>query len=252
MSRAELFDVSMMAALAPLANRVGRGLLVSAALLAAGIGLPAMATELSSPSRLQTVNTDVWSGTAGASDEVRNMADWVLDSNDHQGLPFIVIDKAHAKVFVFAGNGKLRGSAAALLGMAKGDDATPGIGNRPLATIRPEERTTQAGRFVATLDRNLHGVEILWIDYDTALSLHRVVKGTAREQRAQRLATPSPQDNRISYGCVNVPVNFYTGVINPAFKGTNGIVYILPETRSLPATFAKYYPVPAGARTFAR
>ncbi|MDO9215899.1 MAG: hypothetical protein Q7U14_01420, partial [Lacisediminimonas sp.] len=186
MSRAELFDVSMMVALTSLANRVGRGLLLCAALLAAGIGLPAMAAELPPTSGLQVVNADVWSDAAGASTEVRNMADWVLDSNDHQGLPFIVIDKAHAKVFVFAGDGRLRGTAAALLGMAKGDDATPGIGNRPLSTIRPEERTTQAGRFVAALDRNLHGVEILWIDYDTALSLHRVVKGTAREQRAQR------------------------------------------------------------------
>ncbi|MDO8298751.1 hypothetical protein [Lacisediminimonas sp.] len=252
MSRAELFDVSMMVALTSLANRVGRGLLLCAALLAAGIGLPAMAAELPPTSGLQVVNAEVWSDAAGASTEVRNMADWVLDSNDHQGLPFIVIDKAHAKVFVFAGDGRLRGTAAALLGMAKGDDATPGIGNRPLSTIRPEERTTQAGRFVAALDRNLHGVEILWIDYDTALSLHRVVKGTAREQRAQRLATPSPQDNRISYGCINVPVNFYTDVVNPAFKGTNGIVYILPETRSLAATFAKYYPPSAGARSFAR
>lgn len=241
----------MMAPLKSRANRVARGLLLCATLLAATIGLPAMATELPSAKQPE-VNAGVWSDVAGASAEVRNMAHWVLDSNDHQGLPFVVIDKAHAKVFVFAGDGKLRGTAPALLGMAKGDDATPGIGSRPLSTIRPEERTTQAGRFVAALDRNLHGVEILWVDYDTALSLHRVVKGSAREQRAQRLASPSPLDNRISYGCINVPVNFYTDVINPAFKGTNGIVYILPETRSLAATFAKYYPAPSSARTLTR
>ncbi len=237
-------------------QRAARRLLSAAALLTAmlsgaGYGLPAMAADLTVPSSQQAADAEAWSGKsgpAGASAAVRNIADWVLDSNDHQGLPFVVIDKTDAKVFVFAGNGRLRGSAAALLGMAKGDDTAPGIGSRPLAAIRPEERTTPAGRFVAALDRNLHGVEILWVDYDSALSLHRVVKGSAREQRAQRLSSPSPLDNRISYGCINVPVDFYTDVINPAFKGTNGIVYILPETRSLAATFAKYYPAPAVAR----
>ena len=55
------------------------------------------------------------------------------------------------------------------------------------------------------------------------------------ERRAQRLATPTPLDNRISYGCINVPVNFFKRVIGPAFKGTNGIVYVLPESRTTQA-----------------
>ena len=71
------------------------------------------------------------------------------------------------------------------------------------------ERTTPAGRFVASLDSDLHGIEILWIDNATAFSLYRVVKVIPRKQRAQRLASATPADKRISFACINVPVNFY-------------------------------------------
>ena len=175
-----------------------------------------------------------------ASPEARGIADWVLDSGDNHGLPFVIVDKAQAKVFVFTPDGHLRGAASALLGLSRGDDAVPGIGNRKLSTIRPEERTTPAGRFVASLGHNLRGTEILWVDYDTAISLHRVITSNAKERRAQRLLSPSLLDKRISYGCINVPVKFYEKVLSPAFAKTSGIVYVLPETRPAHEVFGSY------------
>ena len=175
-----------------------------------------------------------------ASPETRQVADWVVDAGDNGSLPFMIVDKIAAKVFMFHADGRLRGATPALLGAALGDDSVPGIGDRPLASIHPDERTTPTGRFVAALDRNLHGKEMLWVDYDTAISLHPVVTSYAKEHRALRLATPSTLDNRISYGCINVPMPFFKGVVSPAFKGSNGIVYILPETRSLQSVFALY------------
>lgn len=175
-----------------------------------------------------------------ASQDARQMADWVIDSGDHRGMPFVIVDKKEAKVFVFHADGLLRGTAPVLLGLALGDDSVPGIGDRKLSTIRPDERTTPAGRFVAALDRNLHGGDILWVDYDAAISLHPVVTTNLKEQRAQRLATPTPLDNRISYGCINVPAEFFKNVVSAAFKGTNGIVYVLPETRTSRQVFASY------------
>ena len=172
--------------------------------------------------------------------ESRKLADWVVDSADNGKMPFMIIDKVQARVFMFDAQGQLRGAAAALLGLAVGDDSVPGIGQRKLSSIRPEERTTPAGRFVASLDRDVHGQEILWVDYDSALSLHRVVTGQPKERRAERLATPSPLDNRISFGCINVPIKFYEQVVSPSFTGTNGIVYILPETRSAREVFGSY------------
>ena len=173
----------------------------------------------------------------------QNVADWVVDSGDNRGMPFVIVDKMDAKVFVFDADGRLCGAAPALVGLARGDDAIPGIGDRKLSDIRPEERTTPAGRFVASLGYNFHGKGVLWVDYDLSVSLHRVVTTNPTERRLQRLTTATPLDNRISYGCINVPEKFYNNVVSPVFTGTYGIVYVLPEIRSNSEVFASYYDV---------
>jgi hypothetical protein len=175
-----------------------------------------------------------------ASHEARYVADWVVDSDDNRSMPFAIVDKTDAKVFVFDALGRLRAAAPALLGLARGDDVVPGIGDRALSSIRPEERTTPAGRFVAALGGNLRGEQVLWVDYDDAISMHPVLTTNPKERRLQRLATPTPLDNRISYGCINVPAKFFENVVRPAFTGTNGIVYVLPETRLPREVFASY------------
>ena len=172
-----------------------------------------------------------------ASQETRQVAKCIAASGDNQGLPFMIVDKKSAKVFQFDAVGRLLGAAPALLGLGRGDDTIPGIGQRRLATISPEERTTPAGRFQASLGHDLEQ-DVLWIDYDASLSLHRVIAGNPKERRYQRLASESSLDNGISYGCINVPAAFYDRVVMPAFKGTVGIVYILPETNSLEEVFA--------------
>lgn len=197
-------------------------------LLVAGCGgaLAALAAKDAAPAKRVDFKRE------RASAQVQEMADWVVTSGDNGGLPFMLVDKKEARVFLFHADGQLSGAAPALLGLAVGDESVPGIGQRPLASIRPEERTTAAGRFVANLDRDLQGKPLLWIDYESSLSLHPVVTGKAGERRAQRLATPTPLDNRISYGCINVPVDFFKRVVGPAFEGTNGIVYVLPESQA--------------------
>jgi hypothetical protein len=163
-----------------------------------------------------------------------------VDSGDNAGLPFVIIDKTDAKMFVFDASGRIRGASPVLLGLARGDDTVPGIGDRELSTIRPEERTTPAGRFVAGRGMSTRGVDVVWVDYDSGVSLHRVITNIPHDHRLERLATPTPTDNRISYGCINVPIAFYNEVVNPSFTGTNGIVYVLPETRPLRQVFGSY------------
>ena len=174
-----------------------------------------------------------------ASAAVKEVAGWVVRSSNNATLPFVIVDKQDARVFVFDDHGHLTGAAPALVGLAKGDDIAPGIGDKKLSAIRADERVTPAGRFVAVMGADLEQ-DILWVDYDAALSLHRVIKGSPKEHRAERLASASPLDRRISYGCINVPVSFYETVVSPAFTKAGGIVYILPETRSIAAVFAKY------------
>lgn len=173
----------------------------------------------------------------------QRMADWVVDSGDTYGMPFVIVDKVDAKVFVFDAGGRLRGATRALLGLARGDDSIPDIGERRMSEIRPEERTTPAGRFVASLGHNFHGKDVLWVDYDLAVSLHRVVTSNPAERRLERLATSTPLDKRISYGCINVPAEFFDKVVSPTFSGTYGIVYVLPEARSNSEIFSSYYDV---------
>lgn len=173
----------------------------------------------------------------GASPAVQRLKSWVLETGDNQGSPFVLIDKVNARVFAFGRDGLLLGATPVLLGLARGDIAPPGIGDRPLSAIAPEERITPSGRFVASTGENLTGGSVLWIDYAGALSLHPVVTGRPADRRLQRLTTPTSEDNRISYGCVNVPVAFYEGIIAPTFRDTMGIVYILPETLSIAEVF---------------
>lgn len=162
---------------------------------------------------------------------------WIMTSGDNLDLPFLIIDKIHARVFAFNPDGSLAGSAAGLIGLARGDVSPPGIGQRKLSDIPPAERITPAGRFIAALGNDLGDADILWVDYDSALSLHRVIVGNRKDNRRQRLSTATAEDNRISYGCINVPIGFFDTVVRPLFRGTNGLVYILPEIRPLNQVF---------------
>lgn len=177
---------------------------------------------------------------APASDLVTQLALQVAISDDNQGRPFMVIDKVAAEVFVYDADGDLKAAAPALLGLARGDDSAPGIGDKPLSAITPDERTTPAGRFMAKFGRDEDGEDVFWVDYGAAVSVHAVIKGTRQERRAQRLASPTPGDNRITYGCINVPVAFYRKVVRPTFGEAGGVVYILPEEKPVEDVFPEF------------
>ena len=191
------------------------------------------------PDSASGVKRAVFAGVR-ASRDVRHIADWVVDSDDNRGLPFVIVDKTDARIFVFDAGGRIQGASPALLGSARGDDTVPGIGERELSDMPPETRTTPAGRFVAALGMNTRGEDVVWVDYDAAVDIHRVITSNPRERRLERLATPTPRDNRISYGCINVPKRFYENVVSTAFTGTEGIVYVLPETRLAREVFGSY------------
>jgi hypothetical protein len=86
----------------------------------------------------------------------------------------------------------------------------------------------------------------LWVDRKDNVALHRVITSRPKEHRLQRLATPTPLDNRITFGCINVPVDFFEQTVLPAFQSTGGIVYILPEVEATRDVFPNYYDVDEG------
>jgi len=174
----------------------------------------------------------------GASPDAAQLVRWVLHSGDAQGQPFAVIDKPDARLHVFDAGGRWLGSAPVLLGSALGDASAPGVGDKPLSSLRPEERTTPAGRFASEPGRNTRGDDLVWIDYDAAVSLHRIRSVHPRERRQERLASPLASERRISNGCVNVANLFYDRVVAPTLGRTPGVVYVMPDTAPFAAFFA--------------
>jgi hypothetical protein len=182
------------------------------------------------------------------SSEVQGVVEWVKTSRDNANMYFLVLDKVNAQVYFFHPAGHLLATAPALLGMGKGDRMlVPNAA--PMSAIPPQKRITPAGRFVSRLAIDSHGKELLVLDYDASLSLHPVVKGTPAEHRAQRLASLTAEDNRVSFGCVNVPVAFYSNVVSPLLTNTRGVVYVLPETSTAGQLFGFQPGTPTGPAT---
>ncbi|QOF82058.1 L,D-transpeptidase [Variovorax sp. 38R] len=163
--------------------------------------------------------------------DVRQLAQAAVGTRDNQGLAFAVVDKKSARVFIYGDNGRLQGASPVLLGLARGDESVPGVGERKMSDIRPEERTTPAGRFVSEPGINLQGEDIVWVDYDAAVSMHRVRTNNRAERRLERLASTDAEEHRISYGCINVPAPFYDIHVKPVFGKARGLIYVLPEGR---------------------
>lgn len=184
-------------------------------------------------------------GSYTPSPEARYVANWIADSNDNQRSDFLLVDKKDATLYVFDGEARLQGRSSVLLGAAIGDDTVPDIGLLPLSKVRPNQRTTPAGRFLAEIGHNARGEDVVWLDYDAAVSMHRVLRTNPRERRLERLASASVLDKRISWGCINVPVSFYENTIRPIFLTHRAPVYVLPEVKPVEQVFQSYDVGPA-------
>lgn len=145
-----------------------------------------------------------------ASPGVRQVAQWAVASQDHAGLPFVVVDKAQARIYAFDPQGRLRGNAPVRLGAAYGDEA--------------RVRATPAGRFVADTFASARSGAIVWVNADTQLALQMP------DRSMQRLAAARPVvDNQPSEGSLNVPADFYRECLT-GLQSQPSIAYVLPET----------------------
>jgi hypothetical protein len=172
---------------------------------------------------------------------VVNVAGWIIATADNRGLPFAIVDKNLAQILVFDENGKLRGLAPVLVGSAVGDDSAEGVGDRELKDIPMEQRTTPAGRYLAGYGPATGGKNVLWVDYATSVSIHPMddTRASRKEKRKERLASATPEDNRITHGCINVSPGFYSKIIRPTFR-KGGVFYVLPDITPLQMAFPAY------------
>ena len=170
---------------------------------------------------------------------VIELAGWVVATGDTEGYPFAIIDKDAAQVLVFDGDGRLRGAAPGLFGSAVGDHSAPGIAGLALGEIPGRDRTTPAGRFVGGYGPSIDAGRVLWVDHESAVSMHPTATCVHAERRPERLASPTPDDNRVTHGCINVAPDFYEGIVRPTFE-EGGVFYVLPDTMSLAEAFPDY------------
>lgn len=216
-------------------RRIVKIVLSSLALAFAGFG----AAHAEEASAQQASAADQLPDNQDVSETAVELAGWVVATRDSQGYPFAIIDKRAAQILVFGADGRLRGAAPGLFGSAVGDHVAPGIAGLALREIPGRDRTTPAGRFVGAFGPSLDAGRVLWVDYDSGVSIHPVATGVPAERRVERLASPSPGDNRITHGCINVSADFYESVIQPTFA-RGGVFYILPDRMSLAEAFPDF------------
>lgn len=199
----------------------------------------ARTSRVEAPQAAQAVASDA-APAITLSPAAAQVTQWVSTSKDNRALPWAVVDKENAALFLFDGKGKPLGAVPVLIGIAPGDEASPGIGNKKLADLGPAEKTTPAGRFLAKFGMPVAGERVLWVDYATSVAIHPIPKDAGpREKRRERMLSPTPDDNRITFGCINVPKAFYGRVLRPLFRGKGGYVYVLPDSKPIEAVFPR-------------
>lgn len=179
-------------------------------------------------------NRDTHASTSEAAPQAAyELARRVLETGNHAGLPFVIVHKRAGLALVYHADGRLAGASRVLLGLTVGDLTAAGVGERTSnGTLRKSDLTTPAGRFESEPGRNLGGEPVVWIDYESALAIHRLRHGASRTQRALQLASVKVGDKRASAGCVVVPEDFYDRVVGPVLGRGRGIVYVMPEQSS--------------------
>jgi hypothetical protein len=209
------------------------------AVLTLGLGVAPISVAYSAaPPDIAAKRADVRGEFLSA--DVQHIADWAVHSGDPQGLPFIIVDKVNARAVAFDRTGKLLRSTPILTGMGVGDRFEPGVLQMDMYQTKPSQRITPAGRYVAEEDLNLAGERVLWVDYDAGIALHKMPAKKTKQRRHERMRSPDPGDHRITYGCINVPPEFYDRVVRGHFRAKGGIVYVLPDSIPLKAVFNSY------------
>ncbi|MBB3860763.1 hypothetical protein GGQ88_002032 [Novosphingobium hassiacum] len=185
-------------------------------------------------------------GETERSEAATRVVNWVASAKDNAALPYVVIDKPSATLYLFDAKGRQVATSPVLLGIALGDDATPGIGSKNLSEIGPAEKTTPAGRFLAKFGVAAGKQRVLWVDYATSVALHPippVTKANKKDHRKDRMLSPTIDDNRITYGCINVTKVTYAKV-SKLFGKKGGYVYILPDLKPVEDAFPPLYAQP--------
>lgn len=193
---------------------------------------------LSNPLAAQTVPGSQQDRATAMSDQARFVVNYMQAAGNET---LVVMDKNNGELLVID-NGNVVMRSPALYGKGKGED------------VNKDPSTTPAGIFamreysVSTKDyQGGRALGFLNVKNDSYI-IHPTYQHFRSQQRDERLASPTPDDNAISFGCINVPYAFYDSMVpylkEKAIIRQSGAGYvtslprlvILPKTRDLSLT----------------
>ena len=207
---------------------IRRSIAAPASLLFAGILLVALTgvgmwydrqTASATAQALNFLDRDL--AREGWSSDVRQIAAWAIQENDHAGLPFVVIDQARGRVFAFDAKGRLAGSTPILRSPEWDEDGAP------------------PGRFVADKRRSARVSAIVWANERHTLSLLAAPPAWKGQ--------PVPVQYRHGHGhgrALHVTSEFYRAHLQ-AFRRNAGVAYVLPGTLEMRRSLRLYVDVRA-------
>jgi len=136
--------------------------------------------------------------------------------------PFILVDKPTATAYVYNSNGSLVKSFPVLLGSEIGD----------AKAVYGKVKTTTAGRFILTDyinndDRKLYKNKMFFLSGAEPVAIHITYPGELAE-RTRRLNTPTIEDNRVSWGCINVSEENFDKFISPNI-GSGSVIIVTKD-----------------------
>jgi hypothetical protein len=148
---------------------------------------------------------------------------------------YIIVDKPTATMYVFNENKELVTTMPVLLGQTKGE--RPNISDPEVDVAIGA--TTPAGKY--HLGRVGIGNETDLITYEGRImpildmpggAIHMVYPKEKKE-RDLALKTPTVEDNRMSWGCINISPENFDKFISPNFKKGNQTIFITPDNPNL-------------------
>ena len=155
------------------------------------------------------------------------------------GKWFMVADKPNGMLHIFKEDGSHALSDPTLYGKDKGDVLAA------VSSLEGGAKITPAGKFTMKESPSDYAGKTSLIlvesqDYSGYIAVHAADTSTPSERRLERLETPTTEDNRISYGCINTKHETFLKEIKPNItKLDGGLIFVLPDATEKTAEMFK-------------
>jgi len=155
------------------------------------------------------------------------------------GKWFMVADKPNGMMHIFKEDGSHALSDPTLYGKDKGDVM------EAVSSLKGGAKITPAGKFtLQSKPSEYAGKQMLVLveskDSTGYIAIHAADTSDVSENRLGRLDTPTAEDNRVSYGCINTKHDTFVDKIVPNIGSLDGgLIFVLPETAEATAEMFK-------------